>query len=127
MPGSGPAAAQFDRRRVSVNRFDGARCVLRIAYTNNLQVEKNAAFTPQSFYSAGTQPNTAPQRGHEQQDYEAVALSNFGGAALSNPAVYNRMSLNLHFAPQQISISNLVTAYPQMGGLSLNQSLGATT
>ncbi|RZU35423.1 carboxypeptidase-like regulatory domain-containing protein [Edaphobacter modestus] len=97
-----------------------------IAYTSNLQVTKNSAFTPQSFYAGGLQPNTAPNAVMNSKVTNPFAISNFSGVASSNPAAYNQMSLNSYFTQQQISISNLVRAYPQMNGLSLNQSLGAT-
>jgi hypothetical protein len=97
-----------------------------IAYTSNLQIAKGFAYTPQSFYSGGVQPNTAPNAVMNSKITNPFALSNLSGVASSNPAAYNMMSLNSYFTQQQISISNLVRAYPQMGGLSLNQSLGAT-
>ncbi len=97
-----------------------------IAYTSDLQATKNSAFTPQSFYAGGMQPNTTPSTVMNSKITNPFALGNLGGIASSNPAAYNMMSLNPYFTQQQISISNLVRAYPQMGGLSLYQSLGAS-
>jgi hypothetical protein len=97
-----------------------------IGYTSNLQVTKNFSFTPASFYASGNQPNTAPNAVMNSQITNPFALANFSGVASSNPAAYNRMALNSYFTSQKTSVANLVRAYPQMGGLSLNQALGQT-
>ena len=102
-----------------------------IGYTSNLsstpdvqRLTKNFAYTPASFYTGGQQPNTAPNALLSSKINNPFAISNFGGVASSNPAAYNMMSLNTYFTQQQIPVSNLIRAYPQMGGLLLNQSLG---
>jgi hypothetical protein len=95
-----------------------------IAYTSDLQVKKGLAFTPSTFYAGGQQPNTAPSALLSSKITNPFAISNFSGVASSNPGAYSMMSLNSYFTQQQIPISNLVQAYPQMAGLSLNQSLG---
>ncbi len=97
-----------------------------IGYTSNLQVTKGFAYTPAAFYAGGQQPNTAPNTLLSSKINNPFAISNFGGVASSNPGAYNMMSLNTYFTQQQIPISNLVRAYPQMNGLSLNRSLGET-
>jgi len=95
-----------------------------IARTTDLQVTKGFAYTPSVFYGDGQQPNTTPNALLSSKINNPFAISNFGGVASGNPAAYNMMSLNSYFTQQQISISNLIRAYPQMNGLSLNQSLG---
>jgi hypothetical protein len=95
-----------------------------IARTTDLQVTKGFAYTPSTFYAGGQQPNTAPSALLSNKITNPFAISNFGGVASSNPAAYKMMQLNSYFTQQQIPISNLVRAYPQMNGLSLNQSLG---
>jgi hypothetical protein len=97
-----------------------------IAYTSRLQVTKNSAFTPVSFYSAGQQPNTVPNAVLSSRITNPFAIGNFGGVAASNPAAYNMMSLNPYFTQQLISIGNLVRANPQMSGLSFHQANGET-
>jgi hypothetical protein len=95
-----------------------------IAYTTDLQVTKGFSFTPSTFYAGGQQPNIAQNALLSNKINNPFAISNFGGVASSNPAAYQMMSLNTYFTQQQTPISNLVRAYPQMNGLSLNQSLG---
>jgi len=97
-----------------------------IAYTSKLQVNKNSAFTPASFYSNAQQPNTVPNAVLSSQITNPFAIGNFSGLAGSNAAAYNMMSLNPYFTQQKISIGNLVRANPQMSGLSFNQSNGET-
>jgi Carboxypeptidase regulatory-like domain/TonB dependent receptor len=97
-----------------------------IAYTSKLLLKKGLAFTPASFYAGGQQPNTAPSALLSSKITNPFAISNFGAVASSNPAAYNLMSLSNYYTQQQIPVSNLVQAYPQMSGLSLNQSLGET-
>ncbi|MBT9332653.1 TonB-dependent receptor domain-containing protein [Paracidobacterium acidisoli] len=95
-----------------------------IAHTTNLQATKNSAYTPASFYAGGLQPNTTPIALLSGKVPNPFYISNFSGVQSTNPAVYNMMSLNSYFTQQQIPVSDLVRAYPQMSGLSLNQSLG---
>jgi hypothetical protein len=95
-----------------------------IARTSHLQVTKGFAYTPASFYAGGQQPNTSPNALLSSKITNPFLISNYNGLASSNPVVYKRMSLNSYFTQPQIPISDLVRAYPQMSGLSLNQSLG---
>lgn len=97
-----------------------------IARTTDLQVTKPFGYTPSKYYTGGQQPNTAINALMLSKINNPFAIANFGGVASSNPGAYNMMSLNSYFTQQQISISNLVRTYPQMNGLSLNQSLGAS-
>jgi hypothetical protein len=95
-----------------------------IAHTTNLALQKGFSYTPSTFYAGGQQPNTAPNALLSSKINNPFAISNFSGVASSNSAAYNMMSLNSYFTQQQISISNLVRAYPQMNGLTLWQPLG---
>jgi hypothetical protein len=95
-----------------------------MAVTSDTSLTKSYSYTPTSFYAGGQQPNTVPNALLASKIPNPFALSNFSGIAASNPAAYNLMSLNNYFTQSTISISNLVRANPQMGGLSLNQSLG---
>jgi hypothetical protein len=97
-----------------------------IAHTTDLQVKKTLGYTPSTYYTGGQQPNTAMNSILLSKITNPFAISNFGGVSSTNPGAYNMMSLNNYFTQQQISISNLVRTYPQMSGLSLNQSLGET-
>lgn len=95
-----------------------------IGRTSSLQVTKGFAYTPASFYAGGQQPNTAPSALLSSKINNPFLISNYRSLQSSNPAAYNLMSLNSYFTQSQIPLSNLVRAYPQMSGLSLNQSLG---
>ena len=95
-----------------------------IAHTTDISLQKGFTFTPATFYAGGQQPNTTPNALLASKITNPFAISNFSGVASSNAAAYNMMSLNGYFTQQQIPISNLVRAYPQMNGLALNQSLG---
>ena len=95
-----------------------------IAYTSHLVLSKNQAFTPGAFYTGGNQPNTASSNLLASQIANPFALANLGSVAGSNPAAYNLMSLNSFFTQSLISLSTLVTPYPQMTGLSIYQDLG---
>jgi hypothetical protein len=97
-----------------------------IAHTTDLALTKSFSFTPSTFYAGGQQPNTTPNALLSSKIANPFAISNFGGAASSNSSAYSMMSLNSYFTQQQIPISNLVRAYPQMNGLALNQSLGGS-
>jgi hypothetical protein len=95
-----------------------------VAATTDLQITKPLTYTPAAFYAGGQQPNTVPNGILGARIPNPFQLSNFSGVAASNPAAYNLMSLNTFFTQTTIPISTLVTAYPHMNGLSLNQSLG---
>jgi Carboxypeptidase regulatory-like domain len=97
-----------------------------IARVTHLSVGKNDSFTPESFYAGGEQPNTAPNSLLNSQIPNPFALANFSGLASSDPVAYNLMSHSSYYTASLISISNLVRAYPQMGGLTLNEPLGAS-
>jgi hypothetical protein len=94
-----------------------------IAYTTDLQATKGFAYTPSTFYAGGQQPNTAPNALLSSKMTNPFAISNFGGVHSSNPAAYQMMQLNSYFTQQQIPISNLVRAYPQMNGCHLTSPL----
>jgi hypothetical protein len=95
-----------------------------IGYTTDIEMSKGNSYTPSSFYAGGQQPNTVPNNILGSQIANPFALANFAGVAGSNPAAYGRMSLSNYFTSATTSVSNLIRAYPQMGGLSLNQAVG---
>ena len=94
------------------------------ATTIDNQVTKNDASTPASLYSGGQQPNTESDSLLGTTITNPFALANFGGLASTNPAAYNRISLSRYYTQSNITIGNLVRANSQLGGLSMNQSLG---
>jgi hypothetical protein len=98
-----------------------------IGRTSSLQVTKGFAYTPASFYAGGQQSNTAPSALLSSKINNPFLISNYRSLQSSNPAAYNLMSLNSYFTQSQIPLSNLVRAYPQMSGLSLNESPGESS
>jgi Carboxypeptidase regulatory-like domain len=122
------APARQERGSVGVQFQLGASTMLDVSYnlavTTHLISAKNEAYTPASFYTGGNQPNTAASELLTSQIANPFALANFGGVASTNPAAYSQMSLSGYFTQPLISIGNLVRAYPQMGGFTLNESLG---
>jgi Carboxypeptidase regulatory-like domain len=122
------APARQQRASIGAQIQFGASTMLdvsyNVAYTSHISLAKNLAFAPASFYIGGQQPNTATSSLLATQVTNPFALSNFSGVAATNPAAYNLMSLNSYFTQRLINISNLVTPYPQMGGISEYQDLG---
>lgn len=97
-----------------------------VARTTNLAIGKNESYTPASFYEGGQQPNTVSTNLLNSTITNPFALANFNNIASSNSAIYSLMSHNSYFTAPIISLGNLVRAYPQMGGLTLNEGLGAS-
>jgi hypothetical protein len=95
-----------------------------VGYVTDIQVQKNQAFTPSSFYTGGQQPNTAMNGLLGTTITNPFALANFSGVATSNPAAYSHMSQAGMFKSPTATLGSLVNAYPQMGGLNLQQPLG---
>jgi hypothetical protein len=95
-----------------------------IGYVTDIQVTKNQAFTPSSFYAGGQQPNTAISGLLSSQITNPFALANFSGVATSNPAAYSHMSQAGMFKAKTATVGSLVRGYAQMGGLNLYQPLG---
>lgn len=96
-----------------------------VGYVTDIQIQKNQAFTPSSFYTGGQQPNTAINTLLGTQiNINPFALANFSGVATSNPAAYGQMSNANMYKSNSTTVGSLVRAYPQMGGLQLQQPLG---
>jgi hypothetical protein len=123
----GIAPARQQRGTIGAQFQLGASSMLEVSYniatTTRLLSAKNQAYTPASFYIGGQQPNTAAGDLLASQIPNPFALGNFSGVAGSNPAAYSLMSLNSYYTQSLTSIGNLVRAYPQMGGLTIEQSL----
>lgn len=122
------APARQQRASIGAQIQFGASTMLdvsyNIAYTSHLSLPRNLAFAPASFYIGGQQPNTAASSLLATQVTNPFALSNFSGMEASNPAAYSLMSLNSYFTQRLINLSNLVTPYPQMSGITEYQDLG---
>jgi hypothetical protein len=122
------APARSQRGTIGAQFQLGASTMLDVSYnigwTSHLALGKNNAYTPASFYTGGMQPNTAAVNLLNSKITNPFALANFNGVAQSNPAEYNRMTLNTFFTQSQIPLSSLVHPLPQMGGLTLNQDIG---
>ena len=97
-----------------------------IARTTHIVLLKNDAFTPQSFYIGGQQPNTATAALLGQLVPNPFNISNFSGLASSNPAAYSIISHSNYYTASTTSLGNLVRAYPQMGGFSEYEPLGSS-
>lgn len=51
-------------------------------------------------------------------------IANFSGLASTNPAAYNLIASRSYYTAARTNLSNVLRAYPQMGGLSLWRSIG---
>jgi Carboxypeptidase regulatory-like domain len=120
-----PARAQ--RGYVGIQHQFGGSTMVEVAWvgsiTTKVPLEQNFAPTPSSFYTGGMQPNTATNTLLASQITNPFALANFNSLAGSNPTQYNLLAHSGYFTQPLISISNLVRAYPQMGGLSMYRSV----
>jgi hypothetical protein len=121
-----PARAQ--RGEFSVQRQFGSSTLVEaryiINYTSDITQSKNYTPMPASFFAGGQQPNNAPNALLSSQITNPFNIANFASLATTDPAAYNLMVTNGFFTAQKINISDLVRAYPQMNGLTLNQSIG---
>jgi hypothetical protein len=97
-----------------------------IARTSNIQMGRNMSHAPSSLYTSGQQPNSVTSGLLNQQIPNPFLLANFAGVATSNPAAYNLMSLNSYYKAANITIGNLIRAYPQMTGLTIQQAIGSS-
>jgi hypothetical protein len=97
-----------------------------IARVTHLLLSKNDAFTPQSFYTGGQQPNTATASLLGQLVPNPFYISNFSGLAGTNPAAYSIISHSTYYTGATTSLGNLVRAYPQMSGFSEHEPLGSS-
>jgi hypothetical protein len=122
------APARQQRGSIGVQFQFGSSMMLdvsyNVAYTSHLAISRNDAYDPSSFYIGGQNPNTAVSTLLSTKVNNPFALTNLGGLASSNPAEYSQMTLNSYFTQAQIPLSNLLTAYPQMSGLSMYEDLG---
>lgn len=120
--------ARQQRGSIGIQYQFGPSTLLDVSYnigwTSDIELARSVAYTPASFFTGGQQPNTPASGLLGSQVANPFALANFSGVASTNPAAYNLMSHNSFFTGPTTSVANLVRAEPQMGGLSLNQSLG---
>ena len=122
--------AREQRGSISVQHQFGRSTTLdvsfNIARTTHMVLLKNDAFTPQSFYIGGQQPNTATASLLGQLVPNPFNISNFSGLASSNPAAYSIISHSNYYTASTTALGNLVRAYPQMGGFSEYEPLGSS-
>jgi hypothetical protein len=120
--------ARMQRGQVGVQHQFGRATMVEVnwvgALTTHLSVGKSQAFTPAQFYTGGFQPNSLYNSLLGQNVPNPFLISNFSGVASSNPAGYNIMAHSTYYTGAQTSLSNLVRAYPQMTGLTLNEPIG---
>ena len=86
----------------------------------------NATSTPASYFEGGTQPNTAVNNVLGTKVANPFYIGNFASLAQSDPAYYNVLSKSSYTQSLTIPIADLVHPYPQMGGLSLYESIGTS-
>jgi Carboxypeptidase regulatory-like domain len=122
--------AREQRGSVSVQHQFGRSTTVdvsfNIARTTHILLSKNDAFTPQSFYIGGQQPNSATASLLGQLVPNPFNISNFSGLASTNPAAYSIISHSTYYTGATTSLGNLVRAYPQMSGFSEFEPVGSS-
>lgn len=121
-----PAREQRGSAGVQI-QFGGSTMLdvsFNIARSNHVLITKNDAYTPQSLYIGGQQPNTATASLLGQLVPNPFNISNFSSVAASNPAAYSVMSHSNYYTATTTTVGNLVRAYPQMAGLSEHEPMG---
>lgn len=120
--------ARQQRWSASVQRQFGSSWMLEAGYAgawvDQLQVTQSLSYLPQQYWLTGnTRDNTA---------YNALTanvtnpfyISNFSSLQSSNLPVYTTIASRGFFTSKTISLANLLRAYPQMNGLSVNGYAG---
>lgn len=122
--------ARSNRGSISVQHQFGNATMLEVAWlgswTTHVTTKQNLAPAPASLFTGGSQPNTAMNALLTSKITNPFQLSNFSSLATSNPAAYSILARSNYYTQAQISLATLVQPFPQMAGLSLNRSIGAS-
>jgi hypothetical protein len=85
-----------------------------------------ATAVPGSFFTGGTQPNSAMNTILSANVPNPFYIGNLGGLATSDPAEYNVLSKSSYINSKTIQLANLVRPYPQMAALRYYKSNGTS-
>ncbi len=120
--------ARAHRGSVGVQHQFGSATVLEVSWvgeiTTNISGTQTYTYTPQAFFAGGLNPNSATNTLLNSTIPNPFNISNFGALEASNPAQYNLIAHQSQYTSGIASVSSLVRAYPQMGSLKLQRSIG---
>ena len=93
-----------------------------IARTTHSLLNKNNAYTPQSFFSSARHPTTLPLRCSTSKSRTPFTTGTSPASPAAIRRLYNLLSHNQ--TSTTISVGTLVRAYPQMGGFTESEPVG---
>jgi hypothetical protein len=135
--------ARSARVQVSVEHQIGRSLVVQVAYvgsrTTNITLDGNqnntrtyasgyetATAVPGSFYTGGSQPNSANNNLLGTSITNPFYLANLSGLQTSDPVYYNVLSKSSYITSKTITIANLVKSEPQLSTLRFYPSVGTS-
>lgn len=135
--------ARSERVQVSVEHQIGRSMVVQVAYvgsrTTHITLDGNlnntrtyasgyetATAVPGSFYTGGSQPNSANNNMLGTSITNPFYIANLSGLQASDPVYYNVLSKSSYVNSPTITIANLVKSYPQLNTLRFYPSVGTS-
>ncbi len=135
--------ARSARVQVSVEHQIGRSLVVQVAYvgsrTTDITLDGNqnntrtyasgyetATAVPSSFYTGGSQPNSANNNMLNTSITNPFYIANLSGLQVSDPVYYNVLSKSSYITSPKITIANLVKSNPQLSTLRFYPSVGTS-
>lgn len=122
--------ARANRGSVSVQHQFGSSTEVEVAWvgqlTTDTSVSHNVAFAPQAVFAGGNQPNNVTNTLMGSKLTNPFNLANFSALQASNPIQYSLIARQGLFTSTTDTVGGLIRGYSQMGGLTLQQSIGET-
>ncbi len=120
--------AREQRWSASVQRQLGASMMIEAAYSaawvDQLQVTQSLSYLPGQYWLTGNTRDTNAYNALTANVTNPFAIGNFASLQTSAPNIYTTIASKSFFTSKTISLANILRAYPQMNGLSVNGYAG---
>jgi len=135
--------ARSERVQASIEHQFGRTTMVQVAYvgsrTTHITLDGNgnnthsdtsgyitATATPASYFTGGTEPNSAASSVLGTKVANPFYIGNFSSLQQSDPAYYSILSKSSYATSPLIAIANLIRPYPQMANLNLYEPIGSS-